>query len=35
MAAKPRLWREWEGLPAEALEEVEEKKGSGVFSEQR
>ena len=24
MAAKPRLWRELEGLPAETLEEVEE-----------
>jgi len=24
MAAKPRLWRELEGLPAKALEEVEE-----------
>ena len=24
MAAKPRLWRELEGLPAEVLEEVEE-----------
>lgn len=24
MAAKPRLWRELEGLPAEALEEIEE-----------
>lgn len=37
MAAKPRLWRELEGLPAEALEEVEEfvtslKPGKGVGS---